>query len=173
MCGRYRTPDEKEIRPGDSALVYTAMGAEEMHWGIPLANKKLIINARCETAADKPLFRQAMKEGRAVIEASAFFEWDEHKRCHSFTAMQQQKIYLAALCTLAQDGQKRFTILTQPAQGEAQKVHPRMPCFLPSEEYRHLWLHSEELAKDLLCETQPLCIERVMRGIEQTSLFTE
>ena len=173
MCGRYRAPDEKEIRPGDCALVYTAAGAEEMRWGIPLANKKLIINARCETAADKPLFRQALKEGRAVIEASAFFEWDDRKRCHAFTAVERQKIYLAALYTLSQDGQKQFTILTQPAQGEAQRVHPRMPCFLPSDEYRHLWLHNDELAPALLQETQPLRIERVLRDVEQTSLFTE
>lgn len=173
MCGRYRAPDEKEIRPGDNALVYTANGAEEMRWGIPLANKKLIINSRSETAMEKPLFRQSMKNGRAVIEASAFFEWDDRKRCHAFTSQDQRKIYLAALYSVAQDGQKQFTILTQPAKGDAQKVHPRMPCFLPSDEYRHLWLHNDDLAPSLLQEIQPLRIERILRDIEQTSLFTE
>ena len=173
MCGRYRAPDGNEIRPGDCAPVYTAKGAEEMRWGIPLANKKLIINARCETAADKPLFRQAMKDGRAVIEASAFYEWDDRKRCHAFTATNQQKICLAALYTLSPSGQRLFTILTQPAQNEAQRVHPRMPCFLPNDEYRYLWLHSDTLAPALLRETQPLRIERVLRDIEQTSIFAE
>lgn len=173
MCGRYQTPDQKEIRPGDTATIYTVHGAQAMRWGIPLADKKLIINARCETVAEKPLFRQAMKEGRAIVEASAFYEWDARKQCHAFTSPEQQKIYLAALYMLADDGQPRFTILTQPACDDAQKIHPRMPCFLPSAEYRHLWLHNSELAPSLLQESQPLQIERVLRDVEQTSLFTE
>ncbi len=173
MCGRYQTPDEKEIRPGDTALVYTAQGTEHMYWGISSIDKKLIINARSETAAEKPLFRQAMKTGRAYIEASAFFEWDGHKRCHAFTTPDQAKIYLAALYIQVQDGQKRFAILTQPAQENAKSIHPRMPCFLPSEEYRHLWLYNNELAPALLNELQPLQIERIQREAEQISLFNE
>lgn len=159
MCGRYCAPDGAVIRPGDTSLVRTALGNEPMRWGIPLQNRRLIINARCETAASKPLFRHAMQSGRAIIEASAFFEWDDSKRCHTFTAQDRQTIYLAALFIPASDGSRRFSVLTQPAQGKAQTVHPRMPCFLPSAEYRHLWLHSDALAPALLRETQPLHIE--------------
>lgn len=172
MCGRYCTPDEMEIRPGDEATVYTLQGAEKMRWGIPLSNR-LVINARSESAADKPMFRQSMLQGRCMIEAAAFFEWDERKRCHAFTSPGGDKLYLAALYTLAEDGQKRFTVLTQEAAGDAQKVHPRMPCFLPTPEYRDLWLRSDALAPSLLQEKLPLTIQRVLKDAEQTSLFPD
>lgn len=171
MCGRYRAPDEAEIRPGDEALVYTQQGAEKMRWGIPLSNKRLVINARSETAMDKPMFRQSMLQGRCIIEAASFFEWDERKRCHAFSSPERDKLYLAALYTLAADGQKQFTILTQEATGDAKTIHPRMPCFLPNAEYRHLWLHSADLAPALLQEKVPLTIVQIPREIEQTTLL--
>jgi len=173
MCGRYCTPDEKEIRPGDETTVYTLQGAEKMRWGIPLSSSRLVINARSESAQDKPLFRQAMLKGRCIIEAASFFEWDDRKRCHAFSSPGRNTLHLAALYTLADDGQKRFTVLTQQAAGEAQKVHPRMPCFLPTPEYRDLWLQSATLAPELLQEKPPLTIERVQKNAEQVSLFPD
>lgn len=173
MCGRYVAPDEKEIRPGDEATVYTARGAERMRWGIPLNTKRLVINARSETAMDKPMFRHAMLSGRCIIEAASFFEWDEHKRCHAFSSPERDKLYLAALYTLAGNGEKRFTVLTQEASGDAQKVHPRMPCFLPTPEYRELWLQNDELAPALLQEKTPLIITRIQKDLEQVSLFPD
>lgn len=173
MCGRYCSPDEKEIRPGDEATVYTLQGAEKMRWGIPLAAGRLVINARSESAQDKPMFRQAMLKGRCIIEAASFFEWDAHKRCHAYSSPQREKLYLAALYTLADDGQKRFTVLTQEAVDEAKKVHPRTPCFLPTPEYRNLWLQSDTLAPDLLQEKLPLTIERIQKDTEQMSIFPD
>ncbi len=173
MCGRYCTPDEKEIRPGDLSTVYTKHGEEIMRWGVPLSTKRLVINARSETAMDKPMFRQAMLSGRCIIEAASFFEWDESKRCHAFSSPAREKLYLAALYTLADDGQKRFAVLTQEAAGDAQKVHPRMPCFLPTPEYRKLWLQNDELAPALLQEKTPLIIERIHKEAEQLSLFSD
>ena len=173
MCGRYCTPDEIEIRPGDEATVYTAQGAEKMCWGVPLNTKRLVINARSETAMDKPMFRQAMRKGRCIIEAASFFEWDEHKHCHAFSSPERDKLYLAALYMFADDGQKRFTVLTQEAVGDAQKVHPRMPCFLPTPEYRALWLQNDELAPALLQEKTPLIVTRIQKDLEQVSLFPD
>ena len=52
-----------------------------MRWGfIPHWYKKpndgpLLINARAETIADKPAFRSACRERRAVILATGFYEW--------------------------------------------------------------------------------------------------
>src|SRR5690606_8631915 len=53
---------------------------EPMRWGLlpHWAQKKDLkpaINARAETVADKPYFRKAFAERRAVVVASAFFEW--------------------------------------------------------------------------------------------------
>ncbi|MBR5231904.1 MAG: SOS response-associated peptidase family protein [Clostridia bacterium] len=171
MCGRYVSPEGTEIRPGDLAPVITSAGAEKLLWGIPFSGGKLIINARSETAADKPMFAHAMRAGRCMIEVSSFFEWDKRKQQHVYTAAHKEKLYLAAIYTLCNDGKKHFTVLTREATDDAQKVHPRMPCFLPNAEYRHLWLNDSEIAPHLLAEHVPLTISPVPRESEQTSLF--
>lgn len=57
-----------------------------MRWGlIPFWAKDLkkipvMNNARAETVADKPMFRQALRERRCLIPASGFFEWKAEGR---------------------------------------------------------------------------------------------
>jgi putative SOS response-associated peptidase YedK len=67
-----------------------------MHWGlVPFFWKKTLkdvpatFNARAETVADKPMFREAFKRRRCIIPASGFFEWTGEKgdkQPHLFTA---------------------------------------------------------------------------------------
>ena len=171
MCGRYVSPEGTEVRPGDLAGVITAAGEEKMQWGLPYTGSRLIINTRSETAADKPMFAHAMRTGRCMIEAGVFFEWDKAKRRHVYASAHKEKLYLAGLSMLCDDDKMHFTLLTQEASGEAQKVHPRMPCYLPTAEYRHLWLNDSEIAPHLLAEHVPLTITPVPRESEQTSLF--
>jgi len=171
VCGRYLSPEGTEIRPGDCAEVITPLGSEKMLWGLPFSGGKLVINTRSETAADKPMFAQSMRTGRCMIEAAAFFEWNARRQRHVYTAEQKEKLYLAGLYMLCDDGKKHFTVLTQEAFGEAQKVHPRIPCFLPTEEYRQLWLSNDEIAPLLLHERTPLTVCAVPQEAEQLHLF--
>jgi putative SOS response-associated peptidase YedK len=50
-----------------------------MRWGIVPAWKHgsapLLINARSETAATKPMFRKALQSRRCLIPANGFYEW--------------------------------------------------------------------------------------------------
>lgn len=66
-----------EVYPGDYAAVIALNRKSErsafvMRWGYHV-NRRLIINARSETAAEKPLFQQSMRERRCLIPASAYF----------------------------------------------------------------------------------------------------
>jgi len=45
------------------------------HWYKTPNDGPLLINARSETLAEKPAFRAACRERRAVIVASGFYEW--------------------------------------------------------------------------------------------------
>jgi putative SOS response-associated peptidase YedK len=74
------------IAPSREVPVVTAEGTARsgrlMRWGfVPAwrrgeaAGVRAIINARGETIAEKPSFRRAWREGRCLVPATAFYEW--------------------------------------------------------------------------------------------------
>ena len=77
-------PKSFNVAPSDAALclLQTEEGltAAQMRWGIiPWYTKgkkpMLLINARAESVAEKPAFRQSLKHRRFLIIMSGFFEW--------------------------------------------------------------------------------------------------
>ena len=115
-----------------------------MQWGYTLpatGDRKppLIINARSETAADKPLFRDSWTSRRCVIPATAYFEW-EHRmgfdgkpkigQKYRIAPAAGQRTFLAGLYRL-EDGLPRFVILTRAPSEDLFAIHDRMPMMLP------------------------------------------
>ena len=55
-----------------------------MKWGFTMnsasgrGSEKLMINARSESAAEKPMFKESWIKHRCVIPASCYFEWEHH-----------------------------------------------------------------------------------------------
>ena len=72
---------EGEIRPGDVSAVLARnrkgeVKAFPMMWGFQnKTGSSLIINARSETAGEKPMFAEAWRSHRCVIPSSCYFEW--------------------------------------------------------------------------------------------------
>lgn len=56
-----------------------------MQWGYTLPDGRLLINARSETAGEKPLFQDAMRQHRCLIPATNYFEWEKRGREKSST----------------------------------------------------------------------------------------
>lgn len=156
MCGKYCLTDapdaqRRDLRPSDAAPIQTAQGMTTMRWGFQRpGGRGLFINARAESAAHKPLFAACVQSRRCIVPADAFYEWDADKRCYLFSARDHAPLYMAGLYTLDSDSTPRFVILTQSANADVSPIHHRMPCLLPSEECRALWLHSAMLATALL-----------------------
>ena len=125
-----------------------------MRWGFERPyGSGVVINARAETAAEKPFFRQAFKQGRVLIPASSFFEWrklDSSKQKVKLSLPDESTFYMAGLSQPADDiTGARFVILTTAAQPAVAAIHDRQPLILPRSWLRS-WVLDETLARQLL-----------------------
>ena len=92
----------------------------------------MIINARAETAAQKPMFAESFAKRRCIVPATGYYEWTKDKTRYLFQTPGRGIIYLGALWRRCEDG-VRFVILTVPANRTAAMVHDRMPVVLDSD----------------------------------------
>jgi putative SOS response-associated peptidase YedK len=102
-------------------------------WGIPapFAGKGLLINARLETASQKPTFRNAYRMRRCAVPADGFYEWKaeaKERTPHWFHAESRRPFLFAGL--FETEPLLSFTILTRPADAIVAPIHARMPVIL-------------------------------------------
>lgn len=129
-----------EIFPSDTVPII-CQGKESARydaatWGYTVADKSsLIINARSESAHEKPLFSHSYKSNRVVIPASGFFEWthDTNKQKYYFTSPEDPILYMAGI-SRTHDNNQNFVILTTQANESMEDIHNRMPVLLYKEE---------------------------------------
>jgi len=113
---------------------------EMLEWGlIPFWAKEPnpMINARAETAAEKPSFRHAFRKRRCLIPASGFYEWakeEGQKQPYFIRLKNENTMAFAGLWEewTSPEGETRRTcaILTIVANSLMQKIHHRMPVIL-------------------------------------------
>ncbi len=98
-----------------------------------------MINARAETALERPSFRGAVRYRRCLVPAQGFFEWRKKPgggKTRFFCTLPDAPVMaLAGLYerAVSPDGEVRDTaaILTRPASPRMAAVHERMPLILP------------------------------------------
>ena len=117
-------------------------GVFPMAWGFHAPGRKApIINARVETAFEKPTFQAAWRQHRCAVPASWYFEWqhtpapDGKSTVATKYAIQPQGVTLTWLCGLyrIEAGLPQFVILTGPASEDVAPIHDRMPVILPQD----------------------------------------
>lgn len=100
-----------EIHPTNQAPVlfledHDGVSARPMGWGSPrFDGKDVVINARGETALDKPMFRTSLLERRCVIPTTGFYEWDSEKKKYLFRRPERQELYLAGFWNRFKDAE--------------------------------------------------------------------
>ena len=111
-----------------------------------------MINARVETAASKPAFRESFDRRRCLVPAVAFYEWTgtgKRKRPMAIRPADGSILVFAGLwaTTTLDDGTslETFTILTTAAVEPIAEVHHRMPVMLPPERWG-AWLDDRSRA---------------------------
>ncbi len=173
MCGRYSLTKAEElssffeiderpeilprynIAPTQDALVVRQdrMGRRRlirMMWGLvphwakqPQPGRH--INARSETAAVRPAFRDPFRWRRCLVPADGFYEWKHQngrKQPYHFRLPDGGLFAFAGLWDRWKDRAKTlhsFTILTTDANQVVRPIHDRMPVILPPRAYP-LWL---------------------------------
>lgn len=90
-------------------------------------------NARVETAADRPTFRDAARHGRILIPLLGYYEWDAHRTPYWFHAKDDEVLFAAGLLSTWR-GILTCTILTRQAEDRCALVHDRMPVLIPDED---------------------------------------
>ena len=137
--GQYKTG---EIFPGDTTAAILGENGRLRHapatFGFPgFKDNKLILNARSETAAQKPTFAESLRERRVILPADGFYEWshDGAKTKYLFTLQGLRTIYLCGLYKEI-EGTYRFVILTRPANESMKEIHDRMPVIASADEVR-------------------------------------
>jgi len=127
---------------------------EEVKWGlIPSWAKddsigSKLINARAETLAEKPSFKNAFKNRRCIIPASGFYEWQKQtkgaKQPFYFYLKDKDLFGLAGLWeewTDKESGEviETCTVITTKANKVLEHVHERKPVILKDKDYDN-WL---------------------------------
>ncbi len=103
------------------------------------------INAKAETVAIKPMFRNAFKSGRVLVPASAFYEWQKvakGKQPWLIRMKDGEPFALGGLIEswMGSEGVRTtFTILTTAANTLMKPIHDRMPVIIKPEGYE-TWL---------------------------------
>ena len=111
-----------------------------------------LINARAESIAEKPSFRDAFRNRRCIIPASGFYEWDKKssgaKQPFYFYLKEKEVFGFAGLWEEWLDkasGElvETCTIITTEANRVLEPVHDRMPVILKPESYDQ-WLDEKQ-----------------------------
>ena len=146
-----------DVNPTDRAVVISQsesdLIASKMKWGFrDPYHESLVINARSESAAEKPMFSESVRERRCVIPASGYYEWDRSKSRYRFTRPDGGLVLLAGICR-QEMAEPHFTILTAPANECMKAVHPRMPVTVDPGEIK-TWIMDRSMTDELLGRDQ-------------------
>jgi len=143
------------IAPSQDILLVVNDGKRRLvksRWGfVPSWSKELsagykMINARAESVADKPSFRQAFQNQRCLVVADGFYEWKKEgttKRPFYIRLKSGKPLGFAGLYNVwkSPEGEQicTSTIITTDANELLHPLHDRMPVITPPDAY-DIWL---------------------------------
>lgn len=178
MCGRFYVPEDGSIQmiraiverlehrnlkvktgdvfPRDMAAVVASNRQLQpqlfaMEWGYHLSDGKRIINARSETASQKAMFVDGIRQRRYLIPAQHYYEWekaDGRKVKYAIEPKDSVGFFLAGIYRM-EAGKPVFTVLTRSAAEGIAFIHERMPVILPGDAAAD-WLNPKYHGDDIL-----------------------
>ncbi len=171
-ASRYNIAPTQEILVMPQCISGSVPKMETMRWGLvpawadSLTSGYTLINARSESLAEKPTYKQALSQRRCIILADGYYEWQSppagspkntKKLPFWIHGYNDEPLAFAGLWAennkIVRDQTVRsVTIITTASNEDTQSVHDRMPAMLRSAEARQLWLDLEWDNRDELLE---------------------
>ncbi len=115
-------------------------------WAKSAGEGSRFINARSETVATLPAYREGFRARRCMVIADGFYEWaseGKKKRPHLIRLKSGAPFAFGAVwgSWTSRDGEviESVSVITTPAQGAVVPLHDRMPLVLAPEDYA-TWL---------------------------------
>jgi putative SOS response-associated peptidase YedK len=192
MCGRFSltsTPEQLaerfgleaapqcapryNVAPGQDVLAIRAReggarSADPLRWGlVPSwadadAASAPLINARAETAANRPAFRDAFHSRRCIVPADGFYEWADlggFRQPYWIAPVDARPLGIAAIWERWRSPEgiaiESCALLTTAANARIARLHDRMPAILAPAVYA-LWLDPERGVDSLAPLLAPL-----------------
>jgi len=135
---------------------------EALRWGLvpswaddPSIGGRLI-NARSETAAERPSFAESFRERRCLVPADGFYEWEggpgRARQPYWIRRVDGAPFAMAGLWDRWASGAsvlESFSILTTEANERLADLHDRMPVLLPPDVWER-WLAADPAAPEEL-----------------------
>ena len=125
------------------------------HWARDVGTGQPLINARSETVAEKPSFRDSYRERRCLIVADGFYEWQvagRRKQPYWIGLSDRRPFGFAGLWDRwkAEDGStlESCVILTTEANDALRSLHDRMPVIVDPEHF-DLWMDPDTIPWEL------------------------
>jgi putative SOS response-associated peptidase YedK len=103
----------------------------------------VLVNARGETAAEKPSFREAWRSRRCLVPATGFYEWEKRGRARLpwlFRRVGGEPFAFAGLWETREDGGAAAVLVTTTANSLLAQIHDRMPVMLVGADACRGWL---------------------------------
>jgi putative SOS response-associated peptidase YedK len=124
-------------------------------WSTEPKSKYSTINARAETVAQKPTYRDSFRHRRCLVPATGFYEWRQEGdvKVPYYVRIAGRDVFaLAGVWDhWERDGQgfDSFSIIVTRANPTLQRIHDRMPVILNEAQY-NTWLSSEHFNRPQL-----------------------
>jgi len=150
-------PVVRVLAPGAPRTIELARWGLVPSWAKDVSIGDRMINARVETAAEKPAYRSSFKSKRCLVVTDGFYEWKKlgtGKKQPCRIHMPDEKPFaFAGLWARWKNAEgstlDTFTILTADARAAVADVHDRMPVILAADAYGS-WLDPAEQRPDFL-----------------------
>lgn len=117
------------------------------HWSRDRSKASRMINARSETVASKPSFRDSFRNRRCLLPTTGFYEWDAERTPHYIQLVDEEIFAFAGLYDrwVSPEGAvvHSCAVLTCEPNSFMRGIHDRMPVILDPADY-DLWLLGDD-----------------------------